>query len=202
MPEMDGYELARKIRATEARDRSRPIPIIACTANAMGGEAEKCFAAGMNDYLSKPVELRRLAEKMDQWLPLPGAATAPSHGDAESAIAFDRSILDDACGGDGSMALEMLDAFARHHATDLARLTDAIHSGDYAAARKLAHRIKGSAATVGAPALARAAAALEHMQEGDGAGWKQGVARIVSERERFDRIARDALAGVAPGASV
>jgi hypothetical protein len=40
------------------------------------------------------------------------------------------------------------------------------------------------------------------MQEGDGAGWKQGVARIVSERERFDRIARDALAGVAPGASV
>jgi signal transduction histidine kinase/CheY-like chemotaxis protein len=70
MPEMDGYELARRIREVEARKGLPRTPIIACTANAMGGEAEKCLAAGMDDYIAKPTQIPQLAEKLDRWLPL------------------------------------------------------------------------------------------------------------------------------------
>ena len=74
MPEMDGYELTRTIRKIEASSGLIRTPILACTAIALGGEAAACVAAGMDDYLSKPVELKRLAAKLDQWLPLPKAA--------------------------------------------------------------------------------------------------------------------------------
>ena len=74
MPEMDGYELTRTIRKIEASSGLIRTPILACTAIALGGEAAACIAAGMDDYLSKPVELKRLAAKLDPWLPLPKAA--------------------------------------------------------------------------------------------------------------------------------
>jgi len=75
MPEMDGYALAHHIRDTEVRRGERRTPIIACTANALGGEAEKCYAAGMDDYLAKPVALAQLQEKLKQWLPITNAST-------------------------------------------------------------------------------------------------------------------------------
>jgi len=70
MPQMDGYELARSIRRLESAEGRKRVPIIACTANALLGEAEACRAAGMDDCLIKPVELSQLAEKLEQWLPL------------------------------------------------------------------------------------------------------------------------------------
>ena len=70
MPEMDGYELARRVRAQEAQERRGRLPIIACTANASPNEAAYCFAAGMTDYLAKPVQLEQLRVKMEHWLPL------------------------------------------------------------------------------------------------------------------------------------
>ncbi|MGZ5080495.1 MAG: ATP-binding protein [Usitatibacter sp.] len=70
MPEMDGYELTRRIREVEAATGRARTPIIACTANAMDGEAEKCLAAGMDDYIAKPTQIPQLAEKLDHWLPV------------------------------------------------------------------------------------------------------------------------------------
>ncbi|HEX7466460.1 MAG TPA: ATP-binding protein, partial [Usitatibacter sp.] len=70
MPEMDGYELARRIREVEAGKGLPRTPIIACTANAMGGESQKCLAAGMDDYVAKPTQIPQLAQKLDRWLPL------------------------------------------------------------------------------------------------------------------------------------
>ncbi len=69
MPVMDGYELARTIRKLEAEQRVDRIPIIACTANALRDEADTCLAAGMDDYLAKPVQLNEIAEKLERWLP-------------------------------------------------------------------------------------------------------------------------------------
>src|SRR5258706_6711529 len=70
MPEMDGYDLTRAIRVIEEAGDGRRIPIIACKANALQGEAEICFAAGMDDYVPKPVEMRELLSRLDRWLPL------------------------------------------------------------------------------------------------------------------------------------
>jgi CheY-like chemotaxis protein len=74
MPEMSGYDLSRTIRRIEADEGVGRTPIVACTAYAVLGEAETCRAAGMDDYLSKPVDLARLRGMLDKWLPLPEPA--------------------------------------------------------------------------------------------------------------------------------
>jgi CheY-like chemotaxis protein len=74
MPQMTGYELARSIRELEAAEGRKRTPIIACTANALQREREICIAAGMDDYLVKPVELSQLLEKLAHWLPITGGA--------------------------------------------------------------------------------------------------------------------------------
>ena len=67
MPEMDGYEATEKIRSDTLFDAYKKIPIIAMTANALKGDREKCFEAGMDDYLSKPIESEILQEKLLKW---------------------------------------------------------------------------------------------------------------------------------------
>ena len=67
MPDMDGFEATRRIRRGEAGERYVNAPIIALTANAMKGDKEDCFNAGMNDYLSKPFDVQDLLEKVDYW---------------------------------------------------------------------------------------------------------------------------------------
>ena len=67
MPIMDGYEATRRIRQLE-NGRYRQLPIVALTAHAMKGDDEKCYEAGMNDYLSKPVRLDELQHTLDRWL--------------------------------------------------------------------------------------------------------------------------------------
>jgi CheY-like chemotaxis protein len=65
MPEMDGYETIRHIRSLSGH---RHLPILALTAKAMKGDAEKCMAAGANEYLSKPVDIDRLFSLLEMWL--------------------------------------------------------------------------------------------------------------------------------------
>ena len=68
MPEMDGYETTKRIRGGEFDKTSRDLPIIAITANAMTGDRERCLAVGMNDYISKPIDVDELHEKVRRWL--------------------------------------------------------------------------------------------------------------------------------------
>jgi signal transduction histidine kinase/ActR/RegA family two-component response regulator len=70
MPEMDGYELARQVRERERTTGGPRAVIIACTANALRGEVDNCLAAGMDDYLAKPVEITALGACLDKWMPL------------------------------------------------------------------------------------------------------------------------------------
>lgn len=71
MPIMDGYDATKLIRSGAAGDLNSIIPIIALTANAMDGSAEECIAAGMSDYISKPLDPQILVEKLEKWLPSP-----------------------------------------------------------------------------------------------------------------------------------
>ena len=77
MPEMDGYQLTAAIRLTEQGKGKARAPIIAFTANALKGEAEHCRAVGMDDYLSKPVQLAHLNAILQKWLPAATPDTQP-----------------------------------------------------------------------------------------------------------------------------
>ncbi|MBP2294216.1 PAS domain-containing hybrid sensor histidine kinase/response regulator [Azospirillum rugosum] len=90
MPQLDGYELAQRLRAEE-RDSGRRLPIIALTASALIGEAERCFAAGMDDYLSKPVNMQTLSRTLTRWLPQALPLRRPSRGSApKRAVGMDK----------------------------------------------------------------------------------------------------------------
>jgi CheY-like chemotaxis protein len=73
MPEMDGYEATRQIRALEQKEHRHPVRVIAMTANAMQGDRELCLAAGMDDYLAKPVRTHELQEALYRCRPVRSA---------------------------------------------------------------------------------------------------------------------------------
>src|SRR5690606_39416786 len=81
MPHMDGYEMVRAIRDEEAREGKPHTPVIALTAAALKGEAERCLAAGMDEYLAKPVSIPELVAALRRWLP----HTVPLAGDMKAA---------------------------------------------------------------------------------------------------------------------
>ena len=157
MPEMSGYQLARDIRACEARHGHARTPIIACTANALGGEAEKCFAAGMDDYIAKPVQIGNLAQKLARFVP----GRRHAQEDARNAAPIDFAMLHDLSGGDDAAASDMLARFHRYNADDTQKLRSAVHRGDVDQVSMYAHRIKGSSRTIGANELAAACERLE-----------------------------------------
>ena len=84
MPVMDGYAAARALREREAASGAPRLPVVALTANAMQGDAERCFAAGMDDYLAKPFDPARLEEKLARWLAAPDGDDCP--GDARDGV--------------------------------------------------------------------------------------------------------------------
>jgi signal transduction histidine kinase/DNA-binding response OmpR family regulator len=199
MPEMNGYVLARRIRDAEAGHPGQRIPIIACTANALGGEAQHCFEAGMDDYLAKPVELARLAEKLERWLP---HATAPWREvawpsaplPAGDGAPIDAAILDEISDGDADLAREVLARFHLHNDEDVATLLDGVRRVDAQAVVFAAHRIKGSSNTVGATALAEVCARLE--RSGHANDWTAIAATMAALEREIARL--DAYLGSGP----
>jgi signal transduction histidine kinase/DNA-binding response OmpR family regulator len=181
MPEMDGYELARAIRASErARGQGHTI-VIACTANALAGEAENCLAAGMDDYIAKPVDLGRLGSKLSQWLPRRGSGEG-----ASAAPMIDRSVLATITGDDAGLAHEVLREFARINQEDMAAAERASAAADLALVAATAHRIKGASRSVGAAAMGEASEALEAAaRRGD---WVELRARLADARREADRL--------------
>ena len=174
MPRMDGYELARAIRAEEAEaaasgramDRT---PIVALTASALKGEAERCLAAGMDDYLAKPVGIPALMATLQRWLPHTiatathaeaGAAASPLP-QLERPLPLDASVLDVLTGGDDAEARLLLDDFLASTGHDLAELDAARTGGDLPALTRQAHKVKGAARIVGAVELGETAGQLE-----------------------------------------
>jgi two-component system sensor histidine kinase EvgS len=187
MPELSGYQLAGHIRATEARHGHARTPVIACTANALGGEAERCLAEGMDDYLSKPVELARLAEKLRRWLPLPedspalAAPAAAEEGTSKSRHPFDLHVVEEISAGNPVVAREVLVRFQRYNAEDAAALRAAVADRDIERIRMGAHRVRGSSRTVGAADLA---AACERMERAAAQGDWPGIEGALRDFER------------------
>ena len=192
MPHMDGYELARSIRALEPDAGRGRVPIIACTANALQGEAQACFAAGMDDFLVKPVELMQLTEKLDQWLPLPQASSpldAPAGSSLEAGLAdgpLDQALLTRNCGGDASMVGEVLAAFRQTCEADSAGLRQAMATDDVAQVTQCSHRMAGAGKMVGALAFAAACETIDRASRtGDWQAVLAGMSAFEQERMRL-----------------
>lgn len=192
MPKMDGYELARSIRRLEAAEDRRRVPIIACTANALQGEAETCLAAGMDDSLVKPVELSQLLEKLEQWLPIPrlaGVASAPGQRPqpGPSTLPVDLALIAaNWGGGDASIVDEILKSFRGTCHEDAARLREAVAAGDISQVTHYAHRMRGAGKMVGALDFA---AACEHLDHAGRAGdWKMVRAGMPAFEREWMRL--------------
>lgn len=191
MPRMDGYQLAHAIREEEVRGELPRTPVVALTASALKGEAERCLAAGMDDYLAKPVGIASLGACLQRWLPhTAGAggmtaeegvriqtannqqveatehATEPGAGDLPDGTEHADGILDvhvlgELTGGDPVETRLLLDDFLTTTDDDLQELERLRNAGNLTELTRQAHKIKGASRLVGAQVLAAAAEALE-----------------------------------------
>jgi len=167
MPQMDGYEATRQLRDPAGGVRNPGIPVIALTAHALAADREKCLAAGMNDYLTKPINPALLLKALATlaFRPAGHEPRPPSEAPLrppQAVILFEEASLLARTGGDAKFARELVQLFVESAADTLARLNEAIRrAGNGEAVRRLAHSLKGAAATTSARAIASAAAELE-----------------------------------------
>jgi PAS domain S-box-containing protein len=155
MPVLDGYEATGRIRAGEEGGDAR-VPVIAMTAHAMAGDRERCLAAGMDDYMAKPVRADELDAVIDRWLDHDGADAQPTDGalvDAGRILALRDDYPD--------MAEQLVDVFEQATPSVLAELRAAAERADAEAVCRAAHRLKGSCQNMGATAMAAISEALE-----------------------------------------
>jgi two-component system, sensor histidine kinase and response regulator len=158
MPLLDGYDTAREIRRRETTDQRARVPIIAMTANAMFGAREECLAAGMDDYIAKPISTDTLDEKLAQWL---RPAPPDAHVLDQDRIVTLRSLFP------AEEMAGLLNELATAITTELDHIDQALTTSDSTALLAAAHRLKNSAGMIGATDLADAAAQLESQTAAD-----------------------------------
>ncbi|MEE3625147.1 response regulator [Nitrospirillum sp. BR 11752] len=178
MPVMDGLTASRRIREMG----EGALPIIAMTANAMASDRDRCLAAGMNDYVSKPIDPDQLFAVLARWgrggTEAAGARVTPPPLEKapdpvpERAIAIPGIDAEDGLRrvrGKRALYADILRKFAANQRATPAAILDRWRSGDTATAERLAHTLKGVAGTIGAGDVQRAAAAVEAALRGGAA---------------------------------
>jgi two-component system sensor histidine kinase/response regulator len=157
MPEMDGFEATAAIRAREQAAGTH-LPIVAMTAHALKGDRERCLAAGMDAYVSKPVHFEELLHVMAKLVP-GVAAEAPPAPPAEKL--FDEAALMDNLHDDPAFLKEIVDLFLVTYPGLLAKIKDGIVRQDARAIQLAAHTLKGSVGSLQSPAAQAAAMKVE-----------------------------------------
>jgi len=195
MPEMDGFEATRELRRIE-ESRGTPAaeraPIVAVTANALHGEREKCFEAGMNDFLSKPFHAADLHKVVVRWAGHGRAGERVEAPEAGQVALLDRDALARIRAlqrpGRADLLARLVGVFLTALPRDIESLEEAVTRGDNATASRIAHTYKSSSANLGAAALSVAFAEIE----------KQARAGAVDELAELCAALRAAHARVAP----
>ena len=155
MPRMDGYEATREIRRLEGAGHH--IPIVALTAHAIKGAAAQCIAAGMDDYLAKPIDSGQLEACLEKYLP----GMLSDAGGAAPEPPVDWESLLESFGGDTAFARKLVELFVSNGTALLASIPEALRRGDYEAVRAAAQQIKGATANIRATAANSVAALCE-----------------------------------------
>ncbi len=187
MPELDGYGATAAIREREA-ESGHHTTIIAMTAGAMAGDRERCLAAGMDDYIAKPVRIEELEVVVARWLRREPASESPAlsaDGDADPADDYlDRSMLeklgDPAQDGDAALLGELITLYTSEAPRQVAVLRSAATQGDASQLTAQAHTLKGSSAYLGAATVRALCERLEAMGR---AGSVEGAIELVDQLE-------------------
>jgi CheY-like chemotaxis protein len=196
MPELDGLETTEAIRERE-RVKGGHLPIVAVTAHAMKGDAERCLAAGMDGYVAKPLQPRELEAAIARVIAPEGADGSPSAVPASSPPAgvVDFPRLLERVGGDRKALAQLVRIFRADSPKQAARIRKAIEERDAPALRSAAHAVKGAVSNFAAPAATEAALRLQRM--GD-TGHLAGAEGALDRLEREIGRALEALAEAAP----
>ena len=212
MPQLDGYQLARAIRAEEARLGGPRTAILALTARAAPEEQQRCLQAGMDGHLPKPLDLSVLRARLSAWLPAaapqprPAAQPRPEPADTapaapDAAPLLDPDALSQYVGDDPATLAHFRTDFRQRLGPMQASMAAAAARDDLAELGSLAHQLKSTSRTVGALRLAAGCEDLEHAAR---AGLKPDTARhwprVVSALTDTDRALGQLLQdGPAPG---
>jgi CheY-like chemotaxis protein len=172
MPLMDGFETSIAIRKLE-QELKRRTPIVAMTAHALPEDRQKCLAAGMDDYLSKPINERHLIKAIQRWLLPTHAAPAPAATPppAERIHVPAKAGLED-----------LIPGYLANRRHDLLSLAEAVNRGDLRAARSIGHGMKGSGTGYGFPAISEIGRSIEQCAATEDA---DGILHQVSSLEEF-----------------
>jgi PAS domain S-box-containing protein len=182
MPEMDGLEAARFIRA-QWPDGKRPR-IVAMTANAMAGDREKCLEAGMDDYISKPVQIQELQQALERWAPEAPAEAARRPRSWREKLIERLSEFSAMTGpGEPDCATDIVESFVLDVPAQIGLLRQSIEADEAQKFREVVHALKGMAANLGATRLAEVCRVLE--------GDLQTSRSLTSARGYVDAIERE-----------
>ncbi|MEO8313463.1 MAG: ATP-binding protein [Pseudomonadota bacterium] len=178
MPDMDGLEVTRRLRAGVCGELNRTVPVIALTANAFAEDRNACMAAGMNDFLTKPVQLQALRQCVLRWSRHSNATTnerqlpfMPEQQGMDDAPAYEPAVLASlrlSVDVDFHAIQKLLQLFVSNTRAALVDMEVAVTLADWRTVQRHAHKLKSSAGQVGAMALSRLAGALEaRLRSGD-----------------------------------
>ncbi|MBF0551763.1 MAG: response regulator [Deltaproteobacteria bacterium] len=201
MPDMDGTEVTKVIRRSTLNLFDPKIPIIAQTAHALKGDREKFLAAGMDGYITKPLDIDDLSAVIRQVMPHfvleDGAGEGeknPAGAMDERLPAFDNQALKTRFSGKKDLLSKLFDMFVEDIPSRISGLDASIDNGDFKALAHLAHTLKGSAATLAAIALTRCAANLQKFaQEEDLEAAKLCFPKLKAEVERLQAVSLEQL---------
>jgi PAS domain S-box-containing protein len=182
MPEMDGYEAARQLRAAHYNK-----PIVALTAHAMGGDREKCLAAGCDDFAVKPIEWEKLLIVLRKFLQEDREVPSAPHAHAEppQASAPHSAQLDALLSRPGMSKL--VEKFLAKLDDRMVAIRAAAQAHDQAQLKILAHQLKGAAGGYGFPAISQAAATLEHTEPANTDALASAIASLTELCEQARR---------------
>ncbi|MCG2586120.1 response regulator [Massilia sp. TS11] len=195
MPVMDGFAATSEIRRREQEaGRTRSLPILAITANALQGDRESCLAAGMDDYLSKPFTRHALAATLGRWMALPAlpqpAPEVPRETFNRSALEAIRTLSPER--GD-ALVERVVQAFIHDTPQQIKRMREAAAIDDSESLRKAAHSLKSASANIGAETLSQQARELEQLGRSGICGGADAILKDMEREFQAVRLSLNAL---------